>query len=215
MIGAYTIASGPIASTSAAQVAAGVAQGAALVSASTISPGAATGNAAATAPGASLTATSSIAPGAASGDTGTTTGGGTDPGAITIPASRTVVFEGGSRVVNFGTENIDAGSAASGGPYFENGKWWLPKDPDDKRYYVGNVGKDLTDSGTTAVSFIPVVEGVTVIESGAPQGTLGELLVVKLGGMGVDGEESFCTFRVTCANTEQFDRTIHFKRVDN
>lgn len=93
-------------------------------------------------------------------------------------------------------------------------KWTVDKDPDDKLFYVANVTKDLTDSGTTAVSFEAVVSGVTVLAQAAPQGPSGGLLAVKLGGFGED-DNTFCTFRVTCANTEQFDRTIWFNRVSN
>lgn len=93
-------------------------------------------------------------------------------------------------------------------------KWTIDKDPDDKLFYVANVTKDLTDSGTTAVSYEPIISGVTLLAQAAPQGPLGGLLAVKLGGFGED-DDTFCTFRVTCANTEQFDRTIWFKRVSN
>jgi hypothetical protein len=94
-------------------------------------------------------------------------------------------------------------------------KWRLDKDPEDKLWYVANVTAQLVDSATTASSFVPVVQGVEVLEVGTPQGDRGGLLPVKLGGMGAVGTESFCTFRVTCANGEQFDRTMHFDRVSN
>jgi hypothetical protein len=100
-------------------------------------------------------------------------------------------------------------------PYLKNGKWFVDSDPDDKLYYVGDVTNALVDGGTSAVSFEPIVEGGTLLEKGSPQGDRGGLLPVKLTGMGGADTESFCTFRVTCANTEQFDRTIYFKKVDN
>jgi hypothetical protein len=44
----------------------------------------------------------------------------------------------------------------------------------------------------------------------------GNLIVVKLGGLDTSpGAVNSITFRITCANTEQFDRTIYFNRVDN
>lgn len=100
-------------------------------------------------------------------------------------------------------------------PYLVGDKWTIDKDPEDKLWYVGNVTAALTDGATTAVSFEPIVDGVSVLEQGAPQGSLGGLLPVKLGGMGAQNTESYCTFRVTCANGEQFDRTIYFNRVSN
>lgn len=97
-------------------------------------------------------------------------------------------------------------------PYLEKGKWYIDKDPDDKRYYVANISKDLQDSATTATAVQAIVQGVSVLEGPVIQGSL---IVVKLGGLGPDNAESFCTFRVTCANTEQFDRTIYFKKQEN
>jgi hypothetical protein len=98
-------------------------------------------------------------------------------------------------------------------PYQENGKWYIDKDPDDKRYYVADITNDLTDSATTAQSVEAVVSGVTVLEGPTIQGSK---IIVKLGGLDVSANAvNSCTFRVTCSNTEQFDRTIYFKRVDN
>lgn len=100
-------------------------------------------------------------------------------------------------------------------PYEKDGRWYIDKDPDDKLYYVANVTNQLADSATTAVAFEVIPQGVEVLEQGAPQGERGGLLPVKLTGMGPNDTESFCTFRVICENTEQFDRTIYFNRVDN
>lgn len=100
-------------------------------------------------------------------------------------------------------------------PYEKDGKWWIDKDPDDKLYYVANVIDALTDGGTSAVSFEVITKGVIALEQGKPQGERGGLLVVKLDSMGPEGTDSYCKFRVTCANTEQFDRTIWFNRVEN
>lgn len=99
-------------------------------------------------------------------------------------------------------------------PYEKDGKWYIDKDPEDKRYYVADVTNDLTDSDTTATSVECVVAGVTVLEG--PSIQAGKI-VVKLGGLDTasSGAVNYCTFRVTCANSEQFDRTIYFNRVDN
>ncbi|WP_292041456.1 hypothetical protein [Massilia sp. UBA6681] len=98
-------------------------------------------------------------------------------------------------------------------PYLKDGKWTIDKDPEDKRYYVADITNDLTDSGTTAASVTCVVAGVSIIEGPEIQGSL---IVVKLGGLDTAPDAvNYCTFRVICANTEQFDRTIYFNRVDN
>lgn len=98
-------------------------------------------------------------------------------------------------------------------PYLKDGKWTINKDPEDKRYYVADITNDLTDSNTTAASVTCVVAGVTVVEGPEIQGSK---IVVKLGGLDTaPNAVNYCTFRVTCANSEQFDRTIYFNRVDN
>jgi hypothetical protein len=98
-------------------------------------------------------------------------------------------------------------------PYKKGDNWYIDKDPEDKRYYVGDVTKDLTDSNTTIASVQTIVVGVTLLEGPDVQGNL---IVVKLGGFDTSpGAVNSITFRVTCANTEQFDRTIFFARVDN
>ena len=100
-------------------------------------------------------------------------------------------------------------------PYLVGDKWTIDKDPEDQLWYVANVIAQLTDSATTASSFVLEVAGVTVLEKGVMQGSLNGLLPVKLGGMGGAGTNSYCTFRVTCANGEQFDKTMYFDRVNN
>lgn len=104
---------------------------------------------------------------------------------------------------------------ANAAPYLVGDKNTIDKDPDDKLYYVANVTAALVDGATSTASFDVIVQGVELIEKGAPQGNLGGLLPVKLGSMGALNTESYCTFRVTCANGEQFDKTIYFNRVSN
>lgn len=93
-------------------------------------------------------------------------------------------------------------------------RWTLDVDKNDEVNYVGNVTKWLTDNGTSAISFTPVVQNVTVMAQSAPQGPSGGLLPVKLKVTFGNGE-SFCTFRVKTADNQQFDRTVWFKQVEN
>jgi hypothetical protein len=98
-------------------------------------------------------------------------------------------------------------------PYFEGGKWWIDKDPDDQLFYTVDVTDDLLVMGTTATVAEVIVVGV---EKLADPTINGGKVTAKLGGLALlDTNPSFCTFRITCENTERFDRTIWFKRIDN
>ncbi|MBD8724666.1 hypothetical protein IFT43_14980 [Oxalobacteraceae sp. CFBP 13708] len=127
--------------------------------------------------------------------------------ATTVAESRRVAFPGGTRVVAFGsTPSVRMPNA----PYLEAGKWWSEKHPLDERYWVADISIDLEERGTTATSVERIVAGVTVLEEPVIQG---KLILVKLGGFNAaTGAVNFCTFRVTCANGERFDRTIGFKQ---
>lgn len=94
------------------------------------------------------------------------------------------------------------------------GIWTFPKDPDDIRFYWGNISQDLLDMGTTASSVTEIVAGVAVATSTIIVIITDQTwLKVKLSGLDVSAAPSnFCTFRVVCANGEQFDRTINFVR---
>lgn len=94
-------------------------------------------------------------------------------------------------------------------------RWTMDVDADDEVNYVGNVTKWLTDNGTTAASFVPVVRNVTVLLQGPPQGPSNGLLPVKLKVNFTDTGETYCTFRVTTADGQRFDRTVWFKKVEN
>ena len=146
--------------------------------------------------------------------------------ATKVPASRVVVFAGGSRVVTFGggtrVVNFDVpwngqtkgpNMTNAPAPYFKDGKWWVDKDPDEQSFYVANITKELSDRGTTAASVEPVVKGVEILIQPQIQGNF---VVIKLAGLDVtSGAENYWTARVTCANGERFDRTMWFNRVDN
>jgi hypothetical protein len=122
-------------------------------------------------------------------------GDGSIPRPVTVPASRTAKFAANPRVAVFNTARPVA----------------LTKGALDELWFVGDFTKDLTDAATTAASVIPVSAGVAVLEGPALQGALG---VVKLGALDASGQ-SYFTFRVTCANGEQFDRTITLAAVDD
>jgi hypothetical protein len=127
--------------------------------------------------------------------------------ASTVAESRRVAFPGGTRVVAFGSV---PGARTPNAPYLEAGKWWSEKHPLDERYWVANITIDLAERGTTAKTVEAIVAGVTVLQDPVIQG---KLIPVKLGGFNAaTGAVNFCTFRVTCANGERFDRTIWFKQ---
>jgi hypothetical protein len=127
--------------------------------------------------------------------------------ATTIAESRRVAFPGGTRVVAFGTV---PNAITPNAPYLEAGRWWSEKHPLDERYWVADITIDLDERATTATSVERIVAGVTVLEEPVIQG---KLIPVKLGGFNAaTGAINYCTFRVTCANGERFDRTIWFKQ---
>jgi lysophospholipase L1-like esterase len=127
--------------------------------------------------------------------------------ASTVAESRRVAFPGGTRVVAFGTV---PGAVTPNAPFLEAGRWWSEKHPLDERYWVADITIDLDERATTAKSVERIVAGVTVLEEPVIQG---KLIPVKLGGFNAaTGAINYCTFRVTCANGERFDRTIWFKQ---
>jgi hypothetical protein len=127
--------------------------------------------------------------------------------ASTVAESRRVAFPGGTRVVAFGSV---PGTRTPNAPYLEAGKWWSEKHPLDERYWVADITIDLAERGTTAVKVDAIVAGVTVLQDPVIQG---KLIPVKLSGFNAaTSAVNFCTFRITCANGERFDRTIWFKQ---
>jgi len=124
-----------------------------------------------------------------------------------VAESRRVAFPGGTRVVSFGTV---PSAVTPNAPSLEAGRWWSEKHPLDERYWVADITIDLDERATTATSVERIVAGVTVLEEPVIQG---KLIPVKLGGFNAaTGAINYCTFRVTCANGERFDRTIWFKQ---
>jgi hypothetical protein len=115
---------------------------------------------------------------------------------VTVPSSRTAKFAGRSRVVVFlGSKPVS-----------------VPKGALDELYYVADFTKDLNESDTTVASIAPLATGVSVLEAPELQSGFG---VVKLGALDTSGAKNTFTFRVTCANGEQFDRTIEFTILDD
>lgn len=106
-------------------------------------------------------------------------------------------------------------------PYFESGKWWIDKDPDDQYFYSADITDDLAVMGTTAESVAVIVAGVEklaepTISVTTVAGAQVTKVTCKLGSFALqDTDPCFVTFRTTCTNTERFDRTIWFKRIDN
>jgi hypothetical protein len=93
------------------------------------------------------------------------------------------------------------------------GVYLLDKDPDEQSYFVGDIGNDLVDSNTTATQVKALPVGV---EELVPAVIQGSLILVKLGGMDtLPAGANYCDFRIDCANSERFYRTIQFNRVDN
>ena len=126
-----------------------------------------------------------------------------------IPASRKVVFPGGTRVIPFGTK---PNTIVPDAPYYRNGRWSIDKVPEDERYYIADIRIDLAEMGTTALRAEAIVSGVTVLEQPVIQGSL---IPVKLGGLNTaNGALNYCTFRIALANGEQIDRTLWFSKVD-
>jgi hypothetical protein len=91
----------------------------------------------------------------------------------------------------------------------------LEADPDDQLFYVADVTQWLTDNSTSAASFVLVVSGVKVLAQSAPQGDRGGLLPAKLQLLDDNTQDPQCTWRVTTADGQQFDKTLHFTKVSN
>lgn len=99
-------------------------------------------------------------------------------------------------------------------PYKEGDKWYLDVDRDDEVNYVANVFKWLSDNATSALDFLPIPVGCTVLQKGSAQGERNSLLPVKLK-VSFDADDPHCTFRVDTEDDQQFDKTIWFKEAVN
>lgn len=101
----------------------------------------------------------------------------------------------------------------------KQGRWTMPKDPDDIDWY----GLELVDflpDGVTIVSDPEqpkaIVAGVTLLEGPRIQGTQ---IVARLGSLDTDPDaepaDNFCTFRFYLSNGARRDYTLYFTRKDN
>lgn len=107
-------------------------------------------------------------------------------------------------------------------PTFSNGKWLVPKDPDDIRWYKFGFAKDLSDSATTPhATRQPVALTAGVALATHPDGlpnlkVVGTDVYAFLGGLDLAaGASNFCTIRLPTASGEQIDRTMWFVREDH
>ena len=98
-------------------------------------------------------------------------------------------------------------------PYKEGNRHFVDKDPDNKWFYVADVTDEITLNNTTAVSAVAIVHRMTVLVQ--PDVQEGKFIVFKVEGpspaLEGDTEDAHVTLRVTCANGEQFDKTVYYK----
>jgi hypothetical protein len=96
-----------------------------------------------------------------------------------------------------------------------NGRWTIPKDPDSKLFYFGNITDWLLDSGSTIASVVAMPVGVTVTADST--GFTGAIVRSRVEGLDVTNEESVnsLTWRVTLVDSQTEDFTIYFSRGDN
>lgn len=104
---------------------------------------------------------------------------------------------------------------ASTAPTLVQGKWTLQVDPDDEVNYVADVTQWLIDNATTAASFELIPVGIEVLLKGTPQGDRSGLLPAKLKFTSDSLSTRYCTWRVTTADGQRFDKTMHFVEVQN
>jgi hypothetical protein len=100
-------------------------------------------------------------------------------------------------------------------PYLGPDGWTIDVDPDDINFIVWDVTKDLTDRATTPAATNPVTilpTGITITQGPTVQGTVVIALVKMASGT---FPKRFGTMRMSCANGEQFDRTIYFNTEDH
>lgn len=99
-------------------------------------------------------------------------------------------------------------------------KWTVDRDPDEKSYYAADITQELSDRATTAVSVELVLVGVVqlglpAIQTASLEGIQRTYVVAFLGGTDSEPPEGWkWVARVTCANSERFDKTTWFNKVD-
>lgn len=100
-------------------------------------------------------------------------------------------------------------------PALVQGRWTLQVDPDDEVNYVADVTQWLIDNATTVASFELIPLGIEVMLKGSPQGDRSGLLPAKLKFSSDVLPTRSCTWRVTTADGQRFDKTMHFVAVQN
>jgi hypothetical protein len=141
--------------------------------------------------------------------------------------SRVIVFEGsGSRVVVFegsgSRVRFDQMSVSAKVPVKVGDKWMVDRDPDEISYYAADITQELLDRNTTADStkITPVLFGVVLLEGPSLQvatvdGVQRTFVVVKLGAVPDPLPADWrWVARVSCLNSERFDKTTWFNKVD-
>lgn len=106
-------------------------------------------------------------------------------------------------------------------PYYDplKDRWYVDKDPDNQWTYVADMTSELTLNNTTASSCAAVLPDNRITVLGGPTvQTPGNLLIkVKFTGptpkTDPSQDDASLTLRVTCANGDQFDKTIWVKPV--
>lgn len=97
-------------------------------------------------------------------------------------------------------------------PYLGAKGWTIDVDADDINFIVWDITKDLSDRATTAASVALLTNtGVTATQGPTIQGTV----IIALIKMDMNMSTHAGTVRVSCANGEQFDRTIYFNLEDH
>lgn len=107
-------------------------------------------------------------------------------------------------------------------PYYDlvKDRWYVDKDGDNKWTYLGDMTTECTLNNTTVTSAtaIPSDARMTVLKGPTVSNGLYVMIQVQ-GPLPVNGttfpDDAFVTLRCTCANGDQFDKTIWFKPVSD
>jgi hypothetical protein len=97
-------------------------------------------------------------------------------------------------------------------PYKVGDKHYVDKDPDNKWTYVADFTEECELNATTVASCTTIVSRMTILAG--PTVEAGMLVKFKVEGPSApldDPEDAFVTLRATCANGDQFDKTLYFK----
>lgn len=93
--------------------------------------------------------------------------------------------------------------------YAAGARWVIDKDLNEVSYYARDVGPDLAASSTTLSQVDIISSGVTLLAGPTIQDNT--IVFMVGGGSELKSVPNYVTIRVSCANGEIFDRTMHFK----